>query len=49
MFEADRFKIKNDGSYRAFTEYDFRVTYKVKPTEIIILKVIHTSQKPRLY
>ena len=49
LFEADRFKTNNDGSYRAFTEYNFRVTYKVKPAEVFILKIIHTSQQPKLY
>jgi addiction module RelE/StbE family toxin len=49
MFEADRFKTNNNGAYRAFTEFDFRVTYKVKANRIIILKIIHTSQKPKDY
>ena len=49
IFEEDRFKLLNDGSYRAFVEYHIRVTYRVKEKEILILKITHTSQMPRYY
>jgi len=36
----------NDGSFRAFEKYNYRVTYKVKETEIIIARVRHISREP---
>jgi len=49
LFEADRFKLNNNDSYRAFTEFNIRITYRINLKTITILKVIHTSQKPKLY
>lgn len=49
IYEADRFKIDNDGSYRAVTVYSYRITYKITPTHIRILRVRHTSQDPIVY
>ena len=49
IFEADKFKLNNDKSYRAFTEFSIRVTYRINLKSISIIKVIHTSQKPKLY
>ena len=42
----DRFKIKNNGSYRAFEKYKYRVSYRILQTEIRILRVRHTSRNP---
>lgn len=49
IYEADRFKLDNDGSYRAFTVFSYRITYKVSLTQILILRVRHTSQNPINY
>lgn len=49
IYNLDRFKNNNDGNYRAFEKYSYRVTYKVKETEIIILRVRHTSREPFNY
>jgi plasmid stabilization system protein ParE len=49
IYETDRFKIDNDGSYRAVTVYSYRITYKVTPSQILILRVRHTSQDPIIY
>jgi|688.fasta_scaffold818122_2 plasmid stabilization system protein ParE len=49
IYELDRFKINNDGSYRAVTVYNYRITYIVTPTQIQILRVRHTSQNPINY
>ena|SRR5579872_6850695 len=47
----DKYKIANDGSYRAFIllRYRIRVAYKVSKSEILILRVRHTSMKPQHY
>lgn len=49
IYEADRFKISNDGSYRTVTVYNYRITYKVTPSQILILRLRHTSQDPIVY
>lgn len=49
IFSLDRFKKNNDGNYRAFEKYSYRITYKVKETQIIILRVRHTSRMPLEY
>ena len=46
IYPLDRFMKDNDGSIRAFEKYNYRITYKVKETEIIIARVRHTSRKP---
>lgn len=49
LFEADKFKKKNKGAYRAFTVYHYRVTYKITDSHIYILRLRHTSQDPLEY
>jgi len=46
IYNIDRFKKDNDGSIRAFERYSYRVTYKVKETQVLILRVRHTSREP---
>ncbi len=49
MFEADRFKIDNDGSFRVYHVYDYRISYRIKDDIIRILRVTHSSLEPREY
>jgi plasmid stabilization system protein ParE len=49
IFEEDRFKLNNDGNYRVFTVYHYRITYKVNKNSILILRIRHTSQGPLEY
>ncbi len=49
IYSLDRFKKDNDANIRAFEKYSYRVTYKVKETEIIIARVRHTSREPLQY
>ncbi len=45
----EKFKVANDGSYRAFILYKYRVTYRVKENEIRIVRFRHSSMKPRYF
>lgn len=45
-YSLDRFKVDNNGSYRAFEKYRYRISYRVMETEIRILRVRHTSRNP---
>ena len=49
LYERDRFRIDNDGSYRAFENFNFRITYKITETQIKILRVRHSSREPVEY
>ena len=46
LFEIDKLKTDNDGSYRAFIVYHYRITYKVTADSIQIIRMRHTSQEP---
>ncbi|WP_269222423.1 type II toxin-antitoxin system RelE/ParE family toxin [Flavobacterium sp. IMCC34518] len=49
IFEQDRFKYDNDGSFRAFVKFKYREAYKITETQIRILRVRHTSREPIEY
>lgn len=46
LYEQDRFKSDNDGSFRAFEKFKYRVVYKITEDQIRILRVRHTSREP---
>lgn len=46
LFEKDKLKINNKGSYRSFVVYHYRITYKITPNTIQIVRMRHTSQEP---
>lgn len=45
----DCFKKPNDGNYRAFIVYSYRISYYVGVNVIFILRVRHTSREPLDY
>ncbi len=49
LFELDRFKQENDGTYRSFVVYRIRISYRVLPDENYVLRVRHCSQDPIIY
>jgi plasmid stabilization system protein ParE len=49
VYEADRFRSNNDGSYRAFEKHSYRVTYRVIGADIRVFRVRHASMKPMAY
>ena len=49
IYEPDKFKVENDGTYRALTVFSYRITYKVTNEEVLILRIRHTSQNPIVY
>ena len=48
-YNPDKYKLSNDGSYRAFEKHRFRVAYRVLKNEIRILRIRHTSLEPKQY
>lgn len=45
-FPPDIYKLKNDGSFRAFETYSYRVAYQITSKEIRILRVRHVRMEP---
>lgn len=45
----DKYKQDNDGSYRAFELYRYRITYRILKKEIRIVRLRHTSRSPKNY
>jgi plasmid stabilization system protein ParE len=45
----DKYKINNDGSYRTFIVYRYRISYRIQESEITILRMRHTSMEPMKY
>lgn len=48
-YPLDRFRVANDGSYRVAIVDTYRVSFRVKPGEIQIIRIRHTSRKPTFY
>ena len=49
IFESDKYKIENDGSYKAFVVFSYRISYRIKESTIRIIRIRHTSQDPLIY
>ena len=49
IHNPDKYKINNNGNYRAFELHRFRIAYLVKQNEIIIARVRSTNQEPLDY
>jgi plasmid stabilization system protein ParE len=49
IYGPDKYKIDNDGSYRALEKHRYRVSYRFSNTTIRVLRVRHTSMEPKLY
>ncbi|WP_436410334.1 type II toxin-antitoxin system RelE/ParE family toxin [Parapedobacter flavus] len=49
QYPLDRFREGNDGSYRATMVDDYRISFRVKPDQIQIIRIWHGSRKPRFY
>ncbi len=48
-YPSDKYKLNNDGSYRAFELHHYRVTYRILQTGIRVIAVRHTSMEPKDY
>src|SRR4051794_12982411 len=49
MFSVDKFKVNNDGTFRAFELHSYRISYRYKNDEIRIIRVRHTKMNPIRY
>lgn len=45
----DKYKIENDGSFRAFEYEKYRISFRIKSNEIRILRIRHTKRRPKFH
>jgi len=48
-YPPDKFKKANDGTWRAFEKHHYRVSYRIMPKQIRIVRLRHTSNSPLKY
>lgn len=48
-YPKDKYRLNNDGSYRAFEIYKYRISYHVSQNQITIIMIRHTKMEPRLH
>ena len=48
-YNPDKYKTKNDGSFRAFEMYHYRISYRYKGSEIRIIRIRHAKMNPLAY
>ena len=48
-YPLDKFKKDNDGTWRAFEKYSYRLSYRVLANQIRIVRFRHTSKSPLEY
>lgn len=48
-YNIDKYRKKNDGSYRAYELFRYRISYHIAENEIVIIRVRSTDQKPLKY
>lgn len=46
IYQSDRLKRNNDGSFCAFEIDSYRISFRKVPTEIRILRIRHTARRP---
>ena len=47
FYGPDKYKINNDGSYRAFEKHRYRIVYRFTKNIIRVLRVRHTKMEPK--
>jgi addiction module RelE/StbE family toxin len=49
MFPPDKYKKNNDGSWRSFEKFHYRISYRITKKDIRIIRMRHTSRTPLQY
>lgn len=48
-YPPDKYKKVNNGTWRAFEIYHYRITYRIMPDQIRIVRLRHTRRSPVSY
>ena len=49
MYPLDKYRKNNDGTFRAYVLYRYRISYRITEKQIIIVRVRHTKRIPKGY
>jgi plasmid stabilization system protein ParE len=49
LHPPDKYRKNNDGSFRAYELYHYRIAYRVTKKEVVIVRVRHTGMEPMKY
>ena len=49
VHRPDKYKRNNDGTYRAYEIYSYRISYRITSTEIKILRLRHVKMRPKVF
>lgn len=49
IYKADTLKTNNNGAYRAYIVFSYRIVYKINNSTIDVLRIKHTSREPLEY
>lgn len=49
QFPPDKYRLNNDGNYRAFELHHFRISYHITEEYIRIVRIRHTGMQPKNY
>lgn len=47
IYELDEMKNSNDGNYRAYEIYHYRISYKITQNTTYVLRIRHTGRNPK--
>lgn len=48
-YPLDPYRKNNDGTWRAFEKYNYRISYRILRTEIRIVRLRHVRRSPLMY
>ena len=48
-YPLDKFKKDNDGTWRAFEKYHYRISYRMLKNQVRIVRMRHASRSPLAY
>lgn len=49
VYAVDKYKLDNDGTFRAFEKHTYRLSYRYSGSTIRVLRVRHTKMSPKYY
>jgi plasmid stabilization system protein ParE len=48
-YPKDKYRLDNDGSFRAFEIYKYRISYHASQEQITVIMIRHTKMEPKLH
>ena len=49
LYPLDKYKLNNDGTYRAYELFHYRISYRILKNEIRIIRIRHTRRNPKIH